>query len=235
MGKQVLGTAHLYLDGIEIYVERKNIKNLYLKISGDRQIRVSAPVFMDNEQILAFAEKKKSWILQHIQKQEKGRSDGKPQLLQKEEELFLWGVPRKIRVVQVSHGKSSVRLRQDEVIFYIREEKESKSRELLWKNLCRKQLEESIPDLILKWEKVIGVTVKEWRIKDMKTRWGSCNVVCSRVWLSLMLAARPKECLEEVIVHEMIHLLEPSHNKRFYSLMNHFLPEWKQYDEWLKK
>lgn len=235
MGKRILGTEFLYLDGMEICVERKNIKNLYLKVAGGRKIRVSAPVSMSSSQILAFAQEKKKWILRHIQDYEKKEADGKKKMFLEEQTLFLWGIPRKVYTIQVSHGKPSVRVMRDEVRFYIREGNSRKETELLWKNLCRKQLEESIPGLISRWETVIGVTVNEWHIKDMKTRWGSCNVVCKRVWISLMLAARPRECLEEVIVHELIHLLEPGHNRRFYSLMDHFLPQWRQYDEWLKK
>lgn len=91
----------------------------------------------------------------------------------------------------------------------------------------REQLRQLIPPLARKWEQVLGVQVAEWRIRRMKTRWGSCNVKTRRVWLNLELARRSPACLEYVIVHELTHLLEPQHNARFYALLDAHLPQWR--------
>lgn len=91
----------------------------------------------------------------------------------------------------------------------------------------RRELREAIPPLLAKWQPLIGVEARAWGIRRMKTRWGSCNVVAKRIWLNLELANRPPECLEYVVVHELIHLLERRHNARFYGFMDLYLPDWK--------
>ena len=91
----------------------------------------------------------------------------------------------------------------------------------------RSQLRQAIPAVMEKYERVVGVRAKEWRIKNVKTRWGTCNTVKSRIWLNLQLAKMPPECLEYVVAHELTHLLEPSHNQRFYALMDSFYPDWR--------
>jgi predicted metal-dependent hydrolase len=91
----------------------------------------------------------------------------------------------------------------------------------------RRQLRDRIPALIATWEPVMGVSVAAWGVKRMRTRWGSCNPQARRIWLSLELARRPISCLEYVVVHEMVHLLERGHNRRFYAFMDRFLPDWR--------
>lgn len=98
----------------------------------------------------------------------------------------------------------------------------------------RAELATRVPELIARWEPVIGRRVAEWRIRKMKTRWGSCNPVARRIWLSLELAKKPPECLEYVVVHEMAHLIEANHSKRFYALMDRFMPDWRERKERLE-
>jgi predicted metal-dependent hydrolase len=81
--------------------------------------------------------------------------------------------------------------------------------------------------LIEKWQKVIGVQAHDWGIKQMKTKWGACNIAEKRIWLNLELAKKPKSCLEYIIVHELLHLLERNHNDRFVAYMNQFRPKWR--------
>lgn len=97
----------------------------------------------------------------------------------------------------------------------------------------RAEMKALLPQLISKWEPIIGVRVNEWGIKIMKTRWGSCNTRKKRIWLNLILMQKPLICLEYVLVHEMVHLLEASHNQRFYALMSQFMPDWKQHKDTL--
>lgn len=101
-------------------------------------------------------------------------------------------------------------------------------------NMHREQMRSLLPELIQKWETIIGVQINAWRIRIMKSRWGSCNPTQGRICLNLHLINYPLICLEYVIVHELVHILEPSHNKRFYALMTQFMPEWKQYKTLLK-
>ncbi len=99
----------------------------------------------------------------------------------------------------------------------------------------RYQLKQQVPELITRWEKVIGVPVKEWGIKKMKTRWGTCNIKAGRIWLNLELAKKPQKCLEYIVVHEMTHLLERYHNARFYRFMDSWMPDWRDYRDILNR
>ncbi|MFT4662717.1 MAG: putative metal-dependent hydrolase [Patiriisocius sp.] len=102
---------------------------------------------------------------------------------------------------------------------------EDKSR--IMREWYRKQLKIQIPPLIDKWEKIIGVKTDDWGVKQMKTKWGACNVDAKRIWLNLELSKKPPICLEYILVHELVHLLERNHNDRFIALMNEFMPKWR--------
>jgi hypothetical protein len=99
----------------------------------------------------------------------------------------------------------------------------------------RERLKEQIPSLIDKWGKRMGVEVRAWGIKQMKTRWGTCNARAQRIWLNLELAKKSDRCLEYVLVHEMVHLLERKHSDRFIALMNEFMPQWRSQKEELNR
>lgn len=98
-----------------------------------------------------------------------------------------------------------------------------------------KQLRENIAILVGKYEKIMGVQVAEFRIKKMKTRWGTCNTRARRIWINAELVRKSHECLEYIVVHEMVHLFERSHNARFKALMDRFLPVWREYQRGLAR
>ena len=92
----------------------------------------------------------------------------------------------------------------------------------------RRQLKELIPPLIAHWEPILGVQVAAWGVKAMKTRWGTCNPAARRIWLNLELVKKPPDCLEYIVEHEMVHLLERGHGDRFVAHMDRFLPRWRE-------
>ena len=100
-------------------------------------------------------------------------------------------------------------------------------REAIVARWYRDQIHGALPELIGKWEPILGVTVAGVHVRRMKTRWGTCHPRARTIRLNSELAKKPKECLEYVVVHEMVHLLEPSHNARFVKLMDQFLPSWR--------
>ena len=108
-------------------------------------------------------------------------------------------------------------------------------REAVLHQWYRQQLREQIPQLISKWEPKIGVTVADWRIKKMKTRWGSCNIDARRIWLNLELAKKSASCLEYIMVHEIVHFIERLHNDRFRELMDRLMPQWRLHREELNR
>jgi predicted metal-dependent hydrolase len=99
----------------------------------------------------------------------------------------------------------------------------------------RAELKKLIPELIYKWENKIGVQVSDWQVKQMKTKWGTCNIEEKRIWINLELAKKPLHCLEYIIVHEMLHLIERHHNDRFLALMEKYMPQWKFFKEELNR
>ena len=113
------------------------------------------------------------------------------------------------------------------ILLYDDRNSTEEQREKILKEWYRSQMREAVPPIFAECEALTGVRAKEWRIRDMKTRWGTCNTAKSRIWLNLRLVQMPPECLKYVIIHELTHLLEPGHNQRFYHFMDCFLPEWR--------
>jgi predicted metal-dependent hydrolase len=111
----------------------------------------------------------------------------------------------------------------------------TENRRLVVDSWYRQQLKGVIPELLEKWQPITGKRVNSWGVKRMKTRWGSCNITEARIWLNLELARRPLECLEYVLVHELVHLHERYHNQNFKRLMDRFLPGWRERRDRLKQ
>ncbi|MDB9317754.1 M48 family metallopeptidase [Nodularia spumigena] len=110
---------------------------------------------------------------------------------------------------------------------YVKPKSNAAQRQQVIISWYRQQLKQQIPPLIAKWEPNMGVKVEDWGVKLMRTKWGTCNIQAKRIWLNLELAKKDPQCLEYIVVHEMVHLLERNHGDRFVSLMNKFLPHWK--------
>ena len=110
---------------------------------------------------------------------------------------------------------------------YVREGSGQAQRQRVMTEWYRKGLKDVIPELVEKWEDLIGVKVSDWGVKQMKTKWGTCNIEAGRIWLNLELAKKPERCLEYIVVHEMVHLLERHHNEHFVALMDQFMPKWR--------
>ena len=150
------------------------------------------------------------------------------------ENLYFQGRRYRLDVVYHDyHPRVSVGV--GDMVLHIRIGSDRQQRELALQEWYRKQLKEQIPDLLAKWEGIIGVRTAAWGVKLMKTRWGTCNIAARRIWLNLELAKKPVGCLEYLIVHELVHLLERLHNDRFKALMDQFLPQWRLYREELNR
>ena len=133
-------------------------------------------------------------------------------------------------------GPPRVALRNNTKIdLIVRTGSDAAKREQVLLEWYRRKLKEAIPPLIAKWEPVVGVEVAEWGVRRMKTKWGTCNVEARRIWLNLELAKTSPHCLEYIIVHEMVHLLERNHTDRFVAYMNRFMPQWKLYRDELNR
>jgi len=209
-----LKSEQIIIDGLVIELIRKPIKHLYLRISPDNgRIVVSAPNKMPLHTIEQFLTSKNQWL--------QSRASQSRQTATAEQSDHMVYLGKKYAIIPHS-GKS--------VLLFMSEQFYGKLplSQASIKQWYRTQLELLAAPMIQHWQAVIGVTVKEWGIKAMKSRWGSCNVAAHRIWLNLHLIKYPLPCLEYVIVHELVHLLEASHNRRFYQFMERFLPDWKE-------
>lgn len=216
----------MIIGNIRLEVERKPIKNMYLRIhEPDGRIHISAPLRMKEEEIVRFVNSRLEWI--EKQQEKIIRKNSKNELLYVTgEEIRIWG--RKLPLVLIETGTTG-RVYEDDnkVILQVKEGSTLEYRRKLINLWYKKALEGEIPRLIDKWENIIGVKASSWTIRDMKTRWGSCNIRTHKICLNLQLAKKPVRCLEYVVVHELVHLLEKSHNQVFKGYMDHFLPHWR--------
>jgi predicted metal-dependent hydrolase len=222
------------ISNISIDLVRKNIKNIHLTISPPTgEVRVSAPVRISDEAIRVFIISKLPWIKRQQQKFV-GHTRPSPKEYKNGEYHYFQGMRYLLNVVE-TNAPPGVMLRDHTCIdLFIRPSTPVSKRREIMIEWYRTQLKQAVPEFIEKWEKKIGISVAEWRIKAMKTRWGSCNIKKKRIWINLELAKKSLPCLEYVIVHELVHLLERRHNGDFYHHMDHFLPNWKQIKQELK-
>jgi predicted metal-dependent hydrolase len=212
---------------IEIDLIRKNIKNIHLSVyPPDGRVRLAVPERMNDEAVRLFAVSKLAWIT----KQRKKFSEQDRQTVRKfvsGESHYYFGTRYLLNVVETT-GKQHIELRGNKYIdLYVRPESTVEKREKIMYDWYRQSLKKIIPAYIKKWEEIMRVTVNDWGVKLMKTKWGTCNVKDKRIWINLELAKKNPRCLEYIIVHEMVHLLERHHNEKYKAYMDKFLPNWK--------
>ncbi len=216
----------LEIDGIQADITWKKIKNCYIRLlPPDGRVQISAPHRMSSKAVQALFFERLDWIRD---RQKVIRNRPVPQQLEylEGEEHFYLGAPYRLQL-QHSYRRRQPSISGNNLFLYLKAQGTSEYREQVLQQWYRHELEKIVPPLLKKWEPILGVKVSEWRIRKMKTRWGTCNTVAHRIWLNQELIKKPYACIEYVLVHELIHLLEPSHNSRFYHLMDHYLPGWQ--------
>jgi len=228
-------TEQLHIANLDIDVIRKDIKNMHLAVYPPTgRIRLAAPSRTDDEVIRLFAISKLSWIKRHI-KNFKAQARETPRDFVSGESHYFEGRRYLINVIDYQ-GRNKVELKNHkEINLYVKPDSSSAQRAKVFKEWYRKELKAQIPEIIEKWEKVMGVKANEWGVKHMRTEWGTCNTDEKRIWINLELAKKPKNCLEYIIVHELVHLLERSHNDRFIALMNKYMPKWRAHRDELNR
>lgn len=224
----------MVLGDIKIELVQKNIKNVHLSIMPPHgEVRVSVPLHLSVETIRLYIISKLSWIKREQKKIRSQARESKREFINKETHYFQ-GRKYLLKVIE-GNQPAKVVLRKSFIHLYIKPETSTEQRQIIFEKWYRSQLNEIVPTLIKKWEKVIGVKVADFIIRRMKTKWGTCNIEAKRISLNLELAKKPIECLEYIVVHEMVHLLERHHNDRFLAYMNKFIPRWKYLKEELNK
>ncbi|MFZ1701025.1 MAG: SprT family zinc-dependent metalloprotease [Pyrinomonadaceae bacterium] len=226
--------AQLKLGEITVDVIRKDIKNLHLSVYPPTgRVRISAPSRMNLDTIRVYAVSKLGWIKKQQTKLRNQERETQRDYITRESHYFM-GKRYLLKISETDLAQTVV-LRHREIELVIRKGADLEQRQKLLEDWYRKQLRHKAGSYISFWEKQMNLKVAEFGIKKMRTKWGSCNREAKRIWLNLELAKKPKECLEYIVVHEMVHIVERNHGTRFISFMDQFLPQWRQYKEELNR
>jgi predicted metal-dependent hydrolase len=223
------------VSNFSIDVIRKSIKNMHLSVYPPTgRVRIAAPLNVDDEAVKLFAISKLAWIKKNQRKFEM-QDRQMPRVFEQRESHYFEGKRYLLRVTE-QNAPPRVEIKTKTYIdLFIRPNATVEQRQNCINEWYRKQLKNQIPQLIKKWEPIIGVSVSDWGVKQMKTKWGTCNIEQKRIWINLELAKKPHYCLEYIIVHEMIHLIERHHNDNFLAHLDKYLPKWKLYKDELNR
>jgi predicted metal-dependent hydrolase len=212
--------------GMTVDVVFKNIKNVHLSVHPPTgRVRISAPTRMNLDTIRVYAISKVNWIKKHQEKFRQQERETHREYLDRESH-HVWG-KRYLLKVQEENRPPSVELKHNQMFLTVRPGAVMEKREAIVTVWYRDLVREAVIPLVSKWEPVLSVNAGSIIVRRMRTRWGSCTPTRRTIRLNTELAKKPRECLEFVLVHEMIHLLEPSHNATFISLMDKFMPQWR--------
>jgi len=213
--------------GVTVEILRKDIKNLHLGVYPPAgRVRVAAPLTVSDEAVRLAVIGKLGWITRRQARFETQARQSRREMVSGESHYFL-GRRYRLRVHEHDGPPKVVPRGRTLIDFYVRPATPAAQRELVLQRWYRAQLKLLIPPLLAKWERILGIAPADWGIKKMKTRWGSCNIEARRLWFNLELAKKPERCLEYVIVHELLHLLERRHDGRFIALMDRHLANWR--------
>lgn len=217
---------NLNVGGIDICAEKKRIKNMYIRvIPPDGNVRITAPMAAADDTIRMFAVSRIAWI-----KKQRQKFLDQPRQAERRyatgESYYLWGKRYRLDVVY-SNIRNDVSISGQKIVLQVRKNSTPQRRARVMDEWYREVLKKAIPPVFEKCERLVGVKANEWQVKNMKTKWGTCNLQAKRIWLNLQLVKKTPECLEYIIVHELVHLLEKSHNDVFKGYMDRFYPNWR--------
>lgn len=219
--------GQITVSGLQVQIVRKAIKNLHLGVYPPHgRVRVAAPLTLTDTAVRLAVIGKLGWIRRQQARFEAQPRQSEREMVSGESHYFLG---RRYRLRVVPHdGPAKVLLRsRSRLEIQVRAEATAAQRVQVVHRWYRQQLKKLVPPLLEEWKTALGVQVADWRIKKMKTKWGTSTIEARRIWLNLELAKKPVACLEYIIAHEMVHLLERHHNDRFIALMNKHLPQWR--------
>lgn len=219
-------TTHiLHIGTAEIEVTFKPIKNLHLSVHPPYgRVTIASPEFYDLEKVKIYAATKLGWIKREQQKICSQQRE-EPKLMTTRESHQFSGKRYLLKVIEGNRPK--VVLKHNIIELYTVPNASLEQKQKTLYNWYKKQLEAKVIELIYQYAKVIGINDVNFGIRKMKTKWGTCNIEKRTLWFNIELAKKPVECIEYIVVHEMIHLLERNHNKNFIILMDKYLPNWR--------
>jgi predicted metal-dependent hydrolase len=223
------------VNGLSVDVVRKDIKNLHLAVyppSG--RIRVAVPLLVNDDAVRLAVIERLAWIKRQQFKFQEQERQSRREYVSGESHYFQ-GRRYLLNVIE-QDGPGKLVVRNKRILdMFVRPGSTLLQRERLMRAWYRTYLRSILPPMITQWEQVTGVELGALGIKEMKTKWGTCNIEARRVWINLELAKKTTRCLEYILVHEMVHLLERHHNEQFLAYMNRFMPQWRLHRDELNR
>lgn len=224
----------LRLGDIAVDVVLKDIKNVHLSVYPPTgRVRISAPKRMSVDTIRVFAVSKLDWIKQQQAKLREQERESRREYLDRESH-YVWGRRYLLKVLE-EEAAPDVELRPGKMLIRVRPGASEETRKAVVAGWYRQTLKAAAGSLIDLWERRLSLRVQRFFVQQMKTKWGSCNPTARSIRLNTELAKKPRECLEYVVLHELVHLIERRHNERFRQYMDHFMPQWRQYRDELNR
>ncbi|MDR2692753.1 MAG: M48 family metallopeptidase [Chitinispirillales bacterium] len=216
----------MIIDGIDVRINRKKIKNMHLYVKPpDGVVSVSVPLRMSEVTIERFVRSKIGWVKKQQEKFARQPRQAPRQYISGET-LYLWG---KQYFLQVDYGnKYSLSLSGNSALLTVRSGSTAALREKFVREWYRGQLKDEIARTLPKWETATGLKCDSWQTKYMTSKWGTCHITKRKIWLNLELAKKPVECLEYIILHELAHLRVRNHNAAFAALLDKYMPFWRE-------
>jgi len=217
----------IIVSGLRVEIVRKNIKNLHLGVYPPTgRVRVAAPLRVSNEAVRLAVVGKLGWI-----KRQQARFEQQPRQSAREmvsgESHYFAGQRYRLRVYATKGPAGVVISNNSTIELHVRLGASIETRQKVVMNWYRQYLRHAIPPLLDKWQKRLGIRVSAWGIKKMKTKWGTCNAQAGRIWINLELAKKSVDCLEYIVLHELVHLTVRHHDDQFVEIMDKYLPRWR--------
>ena len=219
-------SGYLFVRGIEVDIVYKDIKNLHIGVYPPMgRVRVAAPNRLDDERVRLAVIQRLPWIKKQRQQLRSAERQSKREMVTGESH-YVDGMRYLLKVVE-RPGRAHIELDKSRLAMYIPDGTTAERKREILERWYRERLRATVPDLIIKWEPVMGIAIPRWTIRKMKTKWGSCNRKTGHLWFNVELVKHPPQCLEYIVVHEMAHFFEPNHGDRYAVLMDKFLPDWR--------
>lgn len=216
----------IVIDNIVIDVERKSIKNMYIRVyPPDGKVKMTVPKHCRIDNVKMFACSRISWINKQRAIMISSPIKAEPQYVSGEFH-YLWG--KKYIFEHIEGISNRVDIEADRIILQTKNGASREERERIMNQWYRQLLKAAIPDALGECAKIVGRSPKEWYVKNMRTRWGTCNPSKKRIWLNLQLVKKKPECLDYVITHELVHLYVRKHDDKFKAYMDRFYPDWRR-------
>jgi predicted metal-dependent hydrolase len=220
------------IDNISIELIRKSIKNIHLSVHPpEGRVTIAAPTHLRIDTIRVFAIAKIDWIRDQQKRLLDQERESSREFLNRESH-FVWGERYLMKVILVDKSPS-LEIKNKQLVFRVRSDWGQVDKQSFLDSWYRELIKEATLDLLSKWEKKLDVKVSRLYVQRMKTKWGSCNSKAASIRLNSDLAKKPKECLEYIVVHELAHILESTHNQRFIKIMDQNMPKWRSHQQLL--